>query len=415
VKCVWAGISVLILVLCVCGPVSADPTTSWVGTWATSPTGLPTESRSGTYVYPAKRAFTGTVRYRVRVSLAGHAIRLTLSNEYGDKPLAVAAASVGVAANDLDAVPGSIRPATFNGQRDIRIPVGAPVLTDPVDMPVKYGSDLIVSIYVSQPTWLVTCTADYPLSNQTAIASKDETLKVKAPAGHCLGTLRPLVSRVDVLAESGAKVLVTLGDSITDGSVDAVTGERGWPGALARRVREKHIAVVNAGISGNRLLESMSIAGNSALARLEQDVFSVPGLTHIAVLEGTNDIGLSGKGGMLGDSPLVRSEDLIAAYTQIIARAHERGVKVVCATIAPFEGIAYPGYYSEDKELVRERFNDWVRTAEKCDGKVDFDRVLRANDHPRRLRADVDSGDHLHPNSKGHREMAEAFDVHLLD
>jgi lysophospholipase L1-like esterase len=210
-------------------------------------------------------------------------------------------------------------------------------------------------------------------------------------------------------------VLVTLGDSITDGSVDATTGERGWPGALARRVRENHIAVVNAGISGNRLLESMSIAGNSALARLEQDVFSVPGLTHIAVLEGTNDIGLSGKGGILGDSPLVRSEDLIAAYTQIIARAHVRGVKVVCATIAPFEGIAYPGYYSEEKELVRERFNEWVRTAEQCDGKVDFDRVLRADDHPRRLRADVDSGDHLHPNSKGHREMAESFDIHLLD
>ena len=136
-KCVWAGVSVLIMVFCVCGPASADPTTSWVGTWATSPTGLPTESRSGTYVYPAKRAFTGTVRYRVRVSLAGQAIRLALSNEYGDKPLEVAAASVGVAANDLDAVPGSIRPATFNGQRGIRIPVGAPVLTDPINMPIK--------------------------------------------------------------------------------------------------------------------------------------------------------------------------------------------------------------------------------------------------------------------------------------
>jgi lysophospholipase L1-like esterase len=130
-----------------------------------------------------------------------------------------------------------------------------------------------------------------------------------------------VVSAIDVLAAPSHKVVVAFGDSITDGSLDPATGERGWPGALSRRLQRSGISVVNAGIGGNRLLQNLPMFGASALSRLDRDVLAVPGLSHIVVLEGINDIGMSGTGAMLGDAAPVRPEELIAAYCQIIARA----------------------------------------------------------------------------------------------
>lgn len=142
-------------------------------------------------------------------------------------------------------------------------------------------------------------------------------------------SIRPLVSEVDVLADRPRKVVVALGDSITDAWVDPETGERGWPGALARKLQSQGIAVVNAGISGNRLLKSMPMLGVSALARLDRDVFSVPGVSHIVVL-GINDIGMSGPGGTFGDTPLVTAQELIGAYSDYRALSRTRAQSLWC-------------------------------------------------------------------------------------
>lgn len=409
------ALAILLYGLCAASSVAADDNSQWIGSWASSPAGVPNEASLGAYTYPAPTMVKGTVRYRLRLSQGGRAIRLRLTNEYSDRVLNLAAVSVGLAGEGLNAVPGSLRRAKFAGRESIEIPPGAPVLTDSVELPVGSLNDLVVSIFAPDGIATYACTPDYTPKDQTAVADVDATMTQNLPQGKCLSALRPLVSAVSVLAEGPSrKVVVALGDSITDGTIDPETGDRGWPGVLARRLQSLGISVVNAGIGGNRLLKNYSIAGSSALTRLERDVFSVPGLSHLILLEGINDIGMSA--GMMSDNaPLVRAEDLIGAYSQIVTRAHERNIKVFCATITPFEGTPYTGYYSEQKELVRAKLNAWMRTSKSCDGVIDFDATLRDPGVPLKLRKEYDSGDHLHPNHAGFRRMGEAVDVNIFN
>lgn len=384
----------------------------WIGTWATSPAGLPTVSKLGTHSLPAIIETKGTVRYRIRISLGGSRVRLRVSNEYGTRALMIGAVTVGMAGDGLDAVPGSLKPVMFAGRRSIVIPAGAPALSDPVAIQAGSLSDLLVSVYVPQGLATYPCTKDFTPTGQAVVEAADATARQQLSPGRCLATRRPLVSEVDVAESEPHKVIVALGDSITDGVVDPKTGERGWPGVLARRLSGRGISVVNAGIAGNRLLRSFPMFGVSALARLDRDVLSVPGLSCIILLEGINDIGMSGPGGLFASTPLVTADQLIAAYSQIVARAHEHGVKVIGATIMPFEGA---DYYPGDKEGVREAVNDWIRTSKAFDGVIDFDGAVRDPTHPRQLEKDYDSGDHVHPNAIGYRHMAESIELRLFN
>jgi lysophospholipase L1-like esterase len=250
-----------------------------------------------------------------------------------------------------------------------------------------------------------------PASDQVAVETSDVTREDHLTNAKCTFLTRPVISAVNVLSSGRPKVVVTLGDSITDGTVNPKTGDRGWPGVLSRRLQNANVSVVNAGISGNRLLQSMPMFGAPALSRFDRDVLSVPGVTHIVLLEGINDIGTSGPGGMFGDTPLVQPQDLIAAYLQVIARAHEHGIRVIGTTILPFEGAMY---YSTEREVVRSAVNQWIRASKRFDGVVDFDAALRNPDSPGKLKAGYDSGDHLHPNAEGQRTMGEVIDLTLF-
>jgi len=386
---------------------------SFIATWATSPAGLPTVEKIGTYIVPAPIKVEGTIRYRLRISQGGRALRLKFSNEYNENPLNVAAVSVGITADGFDAAPQSLARVTFGGSAAITIPPGAPALSDIVAVPVKPLTDLLVSVFIPGGMPVFPCTKEWPPTDQVVVEALDTTLADHLPASKCLFTWRPIVSEVDVSAERHpGKVVVALGDSITDGEVDPKTGERGWPAVLARRLYGAAVSVVNAGIGGNRLLGTMPMCGAAAVARLDRDVLSVPGLTHIVVLEGINDIRMSGPRGVLGDTSLVKPEDLIAAYLQIIERAHERGIRIIGATILPFEGA---DYYSASREQVRETINRWIRSSKGFDGVIDFDAGTRDPTHPLRLKAEYDIGDHLHPNATGYRAMGEMVDVRLFN
>jgi len=232
------------------------------------------------------------------------------------------------------------------------------------------------------------------------------------------------VSAVLVPAQPSQHLVVAFGDSIVDGDGSTFDADRNWPsdliGRLAKTPDKSKLAVVNEGIAGNRLLANGPIAtlGASALARLDRDALSLPGVTHIVLLEGINDLGFPGaKLGQLSlaDPADIRSaDDLIGAYRQLIARAHARGIKLIGSTMTPCEGVDIPGYYSDAKEAVRQAVNKWIRNSGAFDGVIDFDAVVRDPDHPSKLSARFASEDHLHPNDAGYQAMADVINLALF-
>ena len=224
----------------------------------------------------------------------------------------------------------------------------------------------------------------------------------------------PLLGRyvraVGLPGSSTFGVVVAFGDSLTEGK--GYTDEP-WPELLARRLRAQRASartVVNAGIGGNRLLRDGM--GPSALDRFEHDVLARRGARWVIVLEGINDLGFPGS--VEPGAPPVTAEQLIEAYRRLIARAHAAGMKIYGGTLLPFEGTKSPGYFTAEKEAVRQAVNAWIRTPGSFDAVIDFDAALRDPRHPPRLLPDHDGGDHLHLSARGHRAMAEAIDLGLF-
>jgi lysophospholipase L1-like esterase len=405
-----SGLLTVLLAVALCAPTYAlvSDQSQWIGTWTASPAGLPEDTRVG----PPLVSIKGTLRYRIRISQGGRQIRLRFTNEYGRDRLFISEASVGLAATELNAVPGSLKKVTFNGGENFSIPAGAPALSDPINLPVDDLTDLIVSVYVPQGVMVFPCEKKETSPGKGWFEGESAVFAYQWSYPRCLSYLiRPLVSEVDALAPGNQRVVVTLGDSTTDGMIDPQTGERGWPGALARRLKDTGISVVNAGIGGNRLLTSAPVSGSSALSRLDRDVFSVPGVSTIVLLEAINDIGWSGADGA-SEAPPTHPEELIAAYSQVVDRAHERGIRVIGATLLPFEGARY---YSAEKDKIRVTLNHWIRTSNRFDGVIDFDAAMRSADSPGKLKPQFDAGDHLHPNYVGHRAMADAINLKLFE
>ena len=389
---------------------------TWIATWTASP-----EPADPDPSQPVLNLEDQTVRERVRVSQGGAQIRLRLSNEYGSSPLVLGSVTVAVPSDPASVQSGSIQTVTFGGHKAITIPAGAPALSDPVAFPVLFGAEISVSLYfpkrVTTPTW-------HSLALRQAVVSLhgDRTHEEKIEGGTETSKLMAL-SAVLVPAEPSQRLVVAFGDSIVDGDGSS-DKDHNWPSDLIHRIGKapdsSKWAVVNAGIAGNRLLADGPIAslGVSALTRFDRDALFVPGVTHIVLLEGMNDLGFPGA--KLGDLSLAdpkdvrTAEDLVGAYRQLIARAHTRGVKVLGATLTPCEGVDIPGYYSESKEAARQAVNQWIRTSHEFDGVIDFDRVLRDPDRPSRLLPRLASEDHLHPNDRGYQAMADAIDLALF-
>jgi lysophospholipase L1-like esterase len=386
-----------------------------MATWATSPqSGTPNPHE------PLLSINNQTVRERVHVSIGGNPIRLRFSNEFGSSPLLIGAATVAIPADVSSIKEESIRNVTFEKRNSIEIPAGAPVVSDPVDFPLTPGSDVTISIYF--PKRLTTPTLHAFAFKRAVVSQHGDFTHENKIAPAALSTASILVTAVLVPAPSSNRLVVAFGDSITDGDGSTVDADNNWPNNLIRRVTKKTsgqtLAVVNEGIVGNRLLRETDIFGVSALARFDRDVLVVPGVTHIVLLEGINDIGFAGakvEGQYLAEPGETRSaQDIINAYMQLIARARVRGLKVIGGTITPCEGVDIPGYYSEAKESVRETVNKWIRTSGAFDGIIDFDAAVRDPDHPSRLLPKFASKDYLHPNDIGYRAMADSIDLNLF-
>jgi len=398
----------LLALLCA-SPATAAPKPVWIGTWASAQ--QPIEP-AGTA--PDVDLAGVTLRQVVRISIGGDRVRLRLSNAFGTAPLTLSAVHVARAV-----APGSPRidaatdkAVTFAGRGDVTIPAGADYLSDPIDMPIAPRADLAVSIRFDEPPAQQT---QHTASHATAWTLAGDHVAAADLPGAKAFVHWLQISGVEVSRTSGGAI-VALGDSITDGSWSTTDGNDRWPDVLATRLqadpRTAGLGVLNVGIGGNRVL--LDGRGPSALARFDRDVLAQAGARYLIVLEGVNDLGTLTKTQPAtpeAHADLVRR--LTAAYAQIIARAHQHGLRVYGATILPFGG-AVSYHPDAANEADRQAVNAWIRTPGHFDGVIDFDAATRDPANPDRLLPTYDSGDHLHPSPAGYRAMGKAIDLELF-
>jgi len=394
-----------------------DRSRGWVTTWATA---------NAASDRPASFS-NQTLREIVHTTIGGNGVRLRLSNTFGTRALRFDAIFVGLQAAGMQGdgaslVPGSSREVMFGGSRSIAIPEGAEVLSDPVALSVGPQQNLAISLFTSGETGPATV---HGSAFQTSYVSgpgnfaAEESGKAFADTtgGKTVGSWY-FLSAVEVLALADVKgAVVVLGDSITDGAVTQTDKNERWTDVLARRMLAAHIelAVLNAGIGGNRVLTNSPCWGQNALARLGRDVLAQAGIEAVILFEGTNDIGQPDSPAANANPCLSRTQvtagEIIAGYQQIIARTHARGLKIFGATILPYQGLAA---WTASGEAKRVALNQWIRTAGAFDGVIDFDAALRDPAGPTHLAPQYDSGDHLHPGRAGHEAMGNAVDIGLF-
>ena len=376
----------------------------WVGTWSTSPV-------------EEGEAFEGqTLRQIVRISIGGHEVRVRFSNRFGAVPLVIDAASVGIQGAEASVDPGKLRELTFGGEPSVAIAAGAKVWSDPVELTVPDEADLAISLYIAENNtggstmhtraWQTSYVS--PLGDFTG----DEVMPVEETTESWFW-----LTGVDVRAHRNTFAVATLGDSITEGCCrdDFVDANVRYPDQLARLLLDRYsgepqVAVLNSGISGNRVLND--VFGPNAQGRLDPDVLTQSGVTHVILLEGVNDLGI----GTALFGPIVEAEEIISGHKQIIKRVQAAGLKILVGTILPFRGfeVFLPGYWTPENEAKRQEVNAWIRTTDLHDGFVDFDAAIRDPDDPERMLPIYDGGDALHPSAAGYARMAIEAESALL-
>jgi len=403
----------VLLLVAAAGTAAAQ--THWVGTWASAQ-----QEPEPNNALAADDLRDATLRQIVHLSIGGTELRVHLSNRFGTAPLHLT--SVHIARPLSRTEPGidaaSDKALTFMGEPDVTLPAGADYVSDPIAFPVRPLSDLAITLHVEVPPARQT---GHPGSRATSYVVHGDAVSAADLSSADQPEAKKVehwyfVAGVDVAAPSRAASIVVLGDSITDGHGATTNENNRWPDVLATRLQgtraTQTLAVLNQGIGGNRLL--LDGLGPNALARFDHDVLAQAGVRYLIVLEGINDIGTLARNAEVSlaeHAGLVHR--MLAAYEQIITRAHAHGIKVLGATILPFAGSAYyhPGPSSEaDRQTV----NRWIRAPGHFDAVIDFDRVTRDPENPEHLLPAFDSGDHLHPSPAGYAAMGNAVPLALL-
>ncbi|MFJ4715669.1 SGNH/GDSL hydrolase family protein [Streptomyces sp. NPDC088785] len=385
------------------GSAAPASTGSWTGSWSAAPAG----AEPGTET----NGLSGrSIRNVVHTSIGGTGARVTLSNLYGQQPLSITHASVAVAAapNDPTALTGTVRRLTFSGNTSVVIAAGAQVVSDGVRLRVPGDSDMLVSTYSPTASGPVTF---HPQARQMSYVAGGDA--VEDPTGTPYTEQSPYwryVTSLDVLSSDTAGSVVVLGDSLTDGITSTMGANRRWTDVLADRLRTEagapRYGVVNQGISGNRVLsDGLGRPANnpSGLSRFGRDALDRAGVRAVVIDLGINDI--------LRNPQQTDPDRITEGLRELVRQAHARGLRVVGATLMPFEG--HRGYEPR-LEVVRQGVNEQIRAGKVFDSYVDFDRALRDPYNPRKLLPQYDSGDHLHPSDAGYRKMAESFDLASL-
>jgi len=382
----------------------------WIVSWAASQQ-IPEPHNA----LPADDLRDATVRQIFHLSVGGAALRVHVSNAFGSEALHFSSVHIArplaPASPAID--PSTDKALTFSESQDLTIPAGAEYISDPIEYSVRALSDLAVTFYLEAPPATET---GHPGSRATSYFVHGNLVSAAElpDAKHVDHWYQ--VSAIDVLSANGAASIVALGDSITDGHGATTNGNDRWPDVLAARLqtwrRTRHIGVSNQGIGGNHLLTDG--LGPNALARFDRDVLAQAGVHWLIVFEGVNDLGGLARTGEVSQAEhTARAQRVVAAYEQIIARAHAHGIRVIGATITPYVGSEYyhPGPLSEAD---RQGINEWIRAPGHFDAVIDFDAVVRDPRQPDRLRSAYDCGDHLHPSPAGYKAMGESIPLTLF-
>lgn len=376
----------------------------WVASWGASP-----QSALGPFSGPPVQFENQTIRMVARISKGGDQLRVRFDNSFGAEALVIGSAHVALHVGGGSTAIGSDRTLSFGGSPTITIPPGAPAMSDAVDLKVADLSEIAISLYLPSVT---DGTSIHSLGMQTTYISSpgDYSDTVDFPT-QSTGTARYFLSGVDVLSEEKTLAIVTLGDSITDGFSSTVDANNRWPDQLAERLlaadKSYKLTVVNQGISGNRILHN--VIGPNALSRFDRDVSAQTGVAFMTVLEGINDIGLSAP--IFFPEEDVSADQIIQGYRQLISRAHSKCIKIIGATLTPFEGAIY---YTDEGETKRQAVNDFIRNGGEFDAVIDFDLATRDPENPTKFLPAYDSGDNLHPSDAGYDAMANSIDLKIF-
>jgi lysophospholipase L1-like esterase len=390
--------------------VNSPAPATWVATWGASQQIPEPQNALG-----QDDLRDATVRQIFHVSVGGTAMRVHLSNAFGTEALHFTevhvARPLSAASSAID--PSSDKALSFSGKPDVTVPPGAEFVSDPIAFAVAPLSDVAVSFHLDTAPARETAhpgsraTSYYVHGDFTSAANLMDPKKVD----HWYQ-----VSEIDVQGAPGAAAVVALGDSITDGHGATTNGNDRWTDVLAERLQAlpatREIGVSNQGIGGNHLLTDG--LGPNVLSRFDRDVLAPAGVRWVIVFEGVNDLGGLARNGEVAEAEhKALVERVLAAYEQIVARAHAHGLRVYGATITPYVGSGYyhPGPLSEaDRQAV----NAWIRAAGHFDAVIDFDAVVRDPQHADRLLPAYDCGDHLHPSPAGYKAMADAIPLSLF-
>ncbi len=396
-------------------PAAAAP--EWVNTWTAMPQLTePHNMPPAPFTKDGKVLDDSTLRQTIHVSIGGERLRLRFSNAFGGAALPITRAAVsrpGRGHAGVSAIqPGTSRPVTFSGRPSTVIPTGAQVVSDPVALDVSRESNLTVTVYLADGQASQSITS-HPGSRTTSyLVRGDHTEDVRLSGASSVDHWY-FLSGAEVSARPRANAVAVLGDSLTDGRGSTTNANNRWPDRLAARLGEfrptAEVAVLNQAAGGNRVLNDG--LGPNALARLDRDVLAQSGVSWLIVLEGINDIGTADA---TTTAQAAVTDQLLAAYDQIITRAHAAGIKVYGATLLPFGGSFYDDPDGH-REAARQAVNRWIRTSDRFDAVVDLDRVARDTAQPARLDPSYDDGDHLHLNPNGYRALGDAVPLQLFD
>lgn len=401
-------------------PAAAEPSAGsrggWTGAWATSMQ----EPFAGFFEpnWSLDGFANHSVRQVARVSIGGSAVRIRLSNVYGDKALRVTGASIGKAGDGGSVRPGTLRPLTFNHSLSTVIPAGREAVSDAALLFTAPLDKLAVTVYFAEPTGPAT----FHLFSfePTYRADGDHRFDPSGAAFDESNQSFYYLTGVDVIGQHHGRrdAVVAFGDSITDGSFSTPGADNRYPDELAERLvaAGRPLGVLNAGIGGNRLLEDSPCFGEKAVDRFARDVLNEPRVRTVIVLDSTNDllsISATEPNECGVPHPDLTAEELIEGFRALIRLAHDRGIRIIGATVLPFKDDTY-GLWSPKVEQVRDGANDWIRTSGEFDAVVDFDRVMSNPADPDQIRPEFDGGDRLHPNDAGFRAMAAAIDLSTL-